>query len=416
MKCEFNHEGTEAQRPSSSAAHFAMAIVSKKSFLDECRSLIGIGDQLRLWVLCASVVAFLFFTSIAQGDWLSGADISALPMMEKAGAVYRDHGKAEDAIKIFRDHDCNCFRVRLFVNPQTDPAKAGGAVQDLAYVTKLAQRIKTAHAKFLLDIHYSDTWADPGKQFTPRAWQHLDFEALRDRVHEYTLSVLNKLDHAGARPDLVQVGNEITSGMLWPTGKVWGPPPDQIEKQWDHFAALFNAGASAVRQFDGGKHSIRIVLHIDGGGKEDRTKWFLNKIAARSFDYDILGLSFYPAWGDSIVALKQNLADAIAISNKDIFVAETSYPWHELPDIPSGTSVMRWPATPAGQKEFLHDLIALLQNQPNNHGIGFAWWYPEAIPIGHMRTWRQGYEALFDANGNALPALDEFSTTRSVAP
>jgi arabinogalactan endo-1,4-beta-galactosidase len=296
----------------------------------------------------------------------------------------------------------------LFVNPQTDPARSYGAVQNLDFVKSLARRAKASRAGFLLDIHYSDTWADPGKQITPAAWEHLDFSALRDRVHEYTLSVLTELDHAGARPDMVQVGNEITSGMLWPTGKVWGPPPDQIEKQWDHFAALFNAGASAVRSFAGKEHPIRIVLHIDGGGKEGRTKWFLNKIASRSFDYDVLGLSFYPAWGDSFDFLKQNLADATTLTNKDVFIAETSYPWHELPDIPSGTSVMRWPATPAGQKEFLRDLILLLQNQPGHHGIGFAWWYPEAIPVSHMRTWRQGYEALFDGNGNALPALDDF--------
>jgi arabinogalactan endo-1,4-beta-galactosidase len=363
--------------------------------------------------LCASVVAFLILangslvSAEAAEHWISGADISALPMMEKAGGVFRDHGKAEDAIAIFRAHGCNLFRIRLFVDPQTDPAKSYGAIQNLPYVTALAQRVKAAGGKFLLDIHYSDTWADPAKQFTPKRWEGLDFKEMKKQVGEYTTSVLNDLDKAGVRPDMVQVGNEITSGMLWPAGKVWKVPADKLETQWAHFAALFNAGAAAVRKFDGGSHSIRIVLHIDGGGKEGRTKWFLNKIVEHPFDYDVLGLSFYPAWGDSIDALKQNMADAIFLTGKDVLIAETSYPWHPLPDIPGGTKIMRWPTTPIGQKAFMSDLIALLKTEPDGHGLGFVYWYPEAISLPGMRVWRQGYEALFDQDGNALPAMEE---------
>ncbi|HWB54847.1 MAG TPA: glycosyl hydrolase 53 family protein, partial [Tepidisphaeraceae bacterium] len=322
-----------------------------------------------------------------QTDWISGADISMLPTIEKTGAVFRDRGQVGDAIKILRAHGCNLFRVRLFVNPDTNYQSSGGAVQDLGYVRALAQRIKASGAKFLLDLHYSDTWADPGKQYTPREWKDLDFEAMQKQVAEYTTSVLTDLRNAHAEPDMVQVGNEITSGMLWPTGQVWPVKEGQSEIQWDHFAALFNAGAGAVKKFDG---DIRVILHIDGGGKPGRTKWFLSRVEKHPFHYDVLALSFYPAWDDSIDALKQNLADAISMTGKDVLIAETSYPWHALPDIKGGTETMRWPTTAAGQKQFLHDLISLLQSQPGKHGIGFVYWYPEAIPVHGMHMWRQG--------------------------
>lgn len=344
----------------------------------------------------------------AAKPFIIGADISMLPTIEKSGGVFRDHGKPENAITIFRDHGFNLFRVRLFVHPNTDYLHSGGAVQDLEYVCKLAKRIKSSGGQFLLDLHYSDTWADPGKQYTPAEWKELDFPALQNRVNQYTADVLTKLKKQNTPPDMVQVGNEITSGMLWPAGQVWPVKPGKSEEQWAHFAALFNAGATAVRKFD---PSIRIVLHIDGGGKAGRTKWFLEKIAPLNFDYDVLGLSFYPAWGDSFDALKQNLSDAVQITGKDVLIAETSYPWHALPDIKGGTPIMRWPTTPAGQAQFLHDLIQLLRSVPDHRGIGFVYWFPEAIPTPKLRrVWRQGYEALFDSHGNALPALDGMNT------
>lgn len=356
------------------------------------------------------VLILLGWTSLGFGQdrpFLAGADISMLPTLEQNGAVYRQDGQPGDALKILRDHGCNLFRVRLFVHPTNDYASSWGAVQDLSYVKGLARRVKAVGGVFLLDIHYSDTWADPGKQYIPAAWKDLDFEALRQKVHDYTASVLNELQADGELPDMVQVGNEITSGMMWPAGKVLNAPPDRRDEQWRRFGQLFHAGARAVREFSTPSHPVRIVLHISGGGRAGLPKWFFSKFNQDSADYDIIGLSFYPAWNDSITALKKNMNDLIESQHKDIFLAETSYPWHPLDGI-SG-SVMQWPCTKAGQMQFLHDLISVLHAAPEGHGLGFCWWYPEAIPMRHMEIWRDGGEGLFDREGNVLPAMDLFA-------
>jgi arabinogalactan endo-1,4-beta-galactosidase len=365
--------------------------------------------QISLLPLIATIGLLTCATAeAADQPFITGADVSLVPTLEKAGAVYRLDGKPGDPIKILADHGCNLFRVRLFVNPDPDYRKTGGAVQDLAYVRDLARRIKATGAMFLLDIHYSDNWADPGKQYTPADWKNLQFDALEQKVHDYTVSVMQAFQADGDLPDMVQVGNEITSGVLWPRGNVLDVPTDQQDVQWAHFARLINAGAKAVRSFQTDSHKIRIVIHIHGGGREGLPKWFFGKFTRNPVDFDVMGLSFYPAWGDGIDALKQNLADVVQIWGKDVLIAETSYPWHELPDNHGGTSIMRWPQTPDGQKQFLHDLTEVLRAAPDHHGIGFCYWYPEAIPVPGMRIWRDGDEALFDQSGNALPALLAF--------
>jgi arabinogalactan endo-1,4-beta-galactosidase len=297
--------------------------------------------------------------------------------------------------------------VRLFVKPDPDFAKTDGAVQDLSYVRALARRIKGVGGTFLLDIHYSDTWADPGKQFTPAEWSSLDFDALERRVNDYTVSVLKDLRESGAMPDMVQVGNEITAGILWPAGKVLDAPPATEAEQWARFARLVNAGSRAVRSFQTPGHKIRIVIHIHGGGREGLPKWFFAKFNRNAVDYDVIGLSFYPAWNDSIDALKQNMADVISACGKDVLIAETSYPWREGGGIQKN-STMRWPLTAQGQKQFLQDLTAVIRSAPDHRGLGFCWWYAEAIPVPGLAVWRGGAEGLFDQNGIALAALDAF--------
>ena len=149
-------------------------------------------------------------------SFLLGADISMLARLEQRGAIYREDGKPQDAIHVFTHHGWNCFRLRLFV----DPNGQGGVVNSLDYTRVLARRIKDAGATFILDIHYSDTWADPQHQVKPAAWKDLPFEALEKKVHDYTESVIAQLKSDGCLPQIVQIGNEITPGMLWPDGQL----------------------------------------------------------------------------------------------------------------------------------------------------------------------------------------------------
>ena len=195
-------------------------------------------------------------------------------------------------------------------------------------------------------------------------------------------------------PDMVQVGNEITAGVLWPRGQVLEIPEAQQPEQWKRFARLIAAGCKAVRESQTAAHPIRIMIHIHGGGKDGMAKYFWGKFKLDPDLYDLVGLSFYPAWDDSIDSLKQNLIDATQITGKDVVLAETSYPWKELPD-KVGLATLQWPQTPEGQKQYLHDLTATLHAAPGGHGKGFIYWYPEAIPSpGLRRIWRQGYRGI----------------------
>jgi len=350
-------------------------------------------------------VLLLCVGSTRAAPFLVGADISMLPEIEKAGGIYRSDGKAVDAITIFRDHGFNLFRIRLFVNPTKDFNSSWGATQDLDYVRALAKRTKDAGATILLDIHYSDTWADPGKQTKPAAWKDLSIEALEKQVYDYTSSVLRDLQQAGAAPDLVQVGNEITPGLLWPEGKVLYAPKDQEEVQWQRFARLFSAGARAVRDCSSNDHPIRVVLHIHGGGEKGLPLWFFNKFTRNATDFDVIGLSFYPGHRESLDDLKQNLHDVIQKFNKDVLIAEVAYPWKSTDDAASAGANRRWPQTGDGQAAFARELVDVVRSAPGGHGIGVVWWYPEAIPVKGLGIWKEGAMALFDENGNALPAM-----------
>lgn len=360
-----------------------------------------------MWMSVVSWLAMGACAAVAAGAapvFYAGADISALPWLERAGAVYRDGNRPGDAIAILRSHGCNLFRIRLFVDPDRNFAHSGGAVQDLASVIALAQRVKASGAAFMLDLHYSDSWADPGHQPTPAAWAELDPVAMVTKLHDYTRDVLQRCAAAGVAPDLVQVGNEITAGILWPTAQLYKATGAAEDRQWRELADLLNAGSRAVREESAAEHrTIRVVLHVDRGGRA-APAWFFRTLQRTPVDFDIIGLSFYPSWGDSIDTLKQNLSELIGTYHKDVLICETGYPRKPLADIHE--RAMAWPQTPAGQKQFLDELIALLHAQPDGHGIGYVWWYPEAVPVAGLRVWRDGAEAWFGDDGRLQPAAE----------
>ena len=171
-----------------------------------------------------------------------GGDISALERIEQAGGAFRDGARTGDAIAILRAHGANGFRLRIFVHP----SGAEVQVNDLAYTLRMAKRVKAAGAKLLLDFHYSDTWADPGRQTIPAAWAKLGYDSLARQIEIYTADVIAQLKRAGALPDIVQVGNEIDHGMLWPVGAIGIAGADTLTG-WEHFTGLLKAGVRGVR-------------------------------------------------------------------------------------------------------------------------------------------------------------------------
>lgn len=242
-----------------------------------------------------------------------GADISFLPELESRGTKFSDNGKPGDAIQIMKDHGFNYIRLRIFnapANPKGYSPDKGFC--DLEHTKQMAKRIKAAGMKFLLDFHYSDTWADPGKQYMPDVWKDLSFQQLAQKVHEYTKHVLLAFKAQGTLPDMVQTGNEINHGILWPDGNV---------QHLDSLAILLNAGLSEVKQVN---PSIITLIHIALGGQNSESEFFLDNMISRGVSFDAIGQSYYPKWHGTLNDLDTNLRLLQKKYNKPVIVAEYS--------------------------------------------------------------------------------------------
>ena len=347
-----------------------------------------------------------------------GADISTLSQVEQQRGVYMDGDKPGDALAIFMKNGWTCFRLRIWVDPRN-------GVNGLEYTTKLAKRIKDAGGTFMLDFHYSDWWADPQKQNKPAAWTNLDFEGLVAQTRTYTAHVVKTLKDAGAEPDFVQIGNEITGGMLWPDGQVklplstvkvfWGdvkvikpPEPYNDARQWNRLIRLVKAGVGGVRSVTTPQDHVRIVIHIDCGGDWPVTKWYFDHLAKARVDYDVIGQSYYPNWHGTLENVSENLHNTIERYHKNVMIVETAYPSRQVQLSEAAVKNMVWPMTPDGQKQFLADLIRAVKEAPGERGMGVIYWHPEATFIpGSTNRW-SGPDAnsLFDAKGYPLPAMN----------
>ena len=313
-----------------------------------------------------------------------GADVSSLRQMEQQGVVFKDNEVPTPGLQILKNHGYNWVRLRLFVNPQTLP-------NDLPYTLASAKDAKAQGFKLLLDLHYADDWADPAHEPTPAAWKNLDHAQLMTTVFNYTRDTIRAFRDAGAMPDMVQVGNEITNGFLWPDGRL----PDH----WDRFANLISAGIQGVDAGRGTAPRPLIVIHIDQGGNQETTQWFFDNLISRGVAFDIIGQSFYPWWQGSLQDLRRNLQFMSKTYHKDIVIAETAYDWRTGENF--GSKKKPFPETPEGQRDFLQALAKVAFDTPNSNCIGLFWWEPMAAgPIAKR--------ALFDDDHNALPAIHVF--------
>ena len=334
-----------------------------------------------------------------------GVDLSMLPHFESAGVVYRDTQPIADLPTWVVRRGVNLIRLRLFVDPNPDYAPTAGATQNLDDTIAMALRVKAAGAAVLLDLHYSDSWADPEKQSKPAAWADLTGDALAAKVEQYTAETLRAFAAAGVAPEMVQVGNEIAPGGRWPYGKR-ADEPDTEDESWRRFASLVNAGIRGVRAADGTARKTDVLIHIHGGGRPGLPTWFFNRLANHVTDFQFIGLSFYPGNRETLATLRDNLHALAAKHPQGILVAETAYPNAHIPDLHA--TDLDYPATPAGQRQFLVDLTKTLRGVPGGKGRGWVYWYPESVPLPGEWVWHGGRAALFDAAGRALPAWDAF--------
>ncbi|OGU74236.1 MAG: hypothetical protein A2V93_08040 [Ignavibacteria bacterium RBG_16_34_14] len=357
------------------------------------------------------LIFFLDSLLFAQSsEFIKGADVSFIPQIEDLGGVYNINGVQTDPLEIFSLNEINYIRLRLWHSP------ANGYC-GLASTLQMASRIKQNGLKFFLDFHYSDSWADPGQQNKPVAWQSLSYQELVDSIYSYTLNVIQAFDEINALPDMVQIGNEIISGFLWPEGRVGGSY--NTPQQWQQFTNLLKTARNAV--LDAVPDStIPILIHIDRGGDNNGSRWFFDNLNSYQVPFDIIGQSFYPWWHGTLSDLTQNLNDLATRYNKEIIVAEAAYPWtleyfdnHNNFVWNSSQLHQGYSATVEGQFNFLYDLIEIIKNVPNNKGLGLFYWAPEYIsvqPIGS--PWEN--LTLFNFQGEALNSLSAFHEPVSV--
>jgi arabinogalactan endo-1,4-beta-galactosidase len=324
-------------------------------------------------------------------DFISGVDISSYPEISKVNPTFYDlEGNPKDFLLILKENGVNTIRLRLWVNPSNEHSS-------FEEVKKFSDELKNYGFRIWLNLHYSDTWADPGHQTTPKQWQGISFNDLKDSVYNYTKKIVSEI-----KPDYIQIGNEINSGFLHPYGEITSNP--------HQFLQLVERGITAVRE--NSKKTI-IILHYAGIAGSD---WFFNLV--KDLDYDVIALSYYPLWhGKSLDSLKNQMEYLSSTFKKKILIAETAYPFtlrwndwtHNIVGLEEQLILPEFPATPEGQQKFVKRIKTITKEIKNS--LGFCYWGAELI------AWKGPYatdgspwenQALFDFNNKALPALSEF--------
>lgn len=332
-----------------------------------------------------------------KNSFYYGADLSYVNEMEDCGASYKDeNGITRDPYNIFHDAGANLVRLRLWHTP------AWTNYSNFNDVKKSMQRAKAQGMDVLLDFHYSDNWADPGKQEIPAAWVHEidNTEALGDLLYNYTYDTLNKLADAGLLPDIVQVGNEINAMILqqepleWPIG-------------WTRNSFLINKGIKAIRDISSERNKeIGVMLHI--AQPENALWWFEQATESGVTDFDWIGLSYYPLW--STYSLDNVSTAFTTLKNtykKKIMVVETAYPF-TMDNADSANNILGndalisgYPATEQGQLDYLNKLQEVIEN---SGGEGLIYWEPAWVSTDCFTQWAQGSHwdnaTLFDHNNS----------------
>jgi arabinogalactan endo-1,4-beta-galactosidase len=329
---------------------------------------------------------------VAEDTFIRAADISFLPEIESSGTILYNNTKAEDMLTTLKTAGCNAVRIRLWKNPSNGHS-------GMTEVKALAARVKKAGMKVWLTVHYSDTWADPAVQTIPAEWENLSFTDLKTAVATYTSTIITEIN-----PDIIQIGNEINSGLLWPQG--------HLINQEVQCLALLSAASTTIRTK---APNTKIMIHY-AGVKASDTNWFFNKI--KSVDYDYIGLSYYPIWhGKDLEVVKTTINTLGKTYNKKVIIAETAYPftlgYNDWTNNIVGLDtqlVSGYPATPDGQKSFVMAIKTVVKE--SEFGLGFAYWGGEWISFkGNQAANGSTFEnqAFYDFNNKALPVLQVFN-------
>ncbi len=346
------------------------------------------------------IVSLLAATTMAR-PLLNGADLSFLPEYRDLGAKFLDGDASTDPLDSFVRRGAKLLRLRVWVHP---PKGYCSVQRTLA----LAKEAKAKGMKLLIDFHYSDDWADPQHQVTPEAWRSFDQASLSQAVYSHTKATMQRLVAQGTAPEMVQVGNEIRNGMLWPIG-------DTRETGYGPLCRLLRAGVRAVREVS---PRSQVMIHHDRGADLGVTRDFFGELKKRGVKFDVIGLSYYPWWHGTLPNLEKTLNGLAAKFNRPVMVVETAYPFSLGWKDQTGNFVGEekqlapgFPATPDGQASFLKELNRIVRAVPEGRGLGVVYWAPEYIAWPGMQS---PYEnlCLYDFEGRVLPGLNELGATQ----
>ena len=365
--------------------------------------------------------------------YVKGMDLSTLLELDRLGAKYYDHGKERDILDIMKDYDVDTIRLRIWNDPWGENHESYGAGEnDVSTTLKIAKRVSEKGFGVLMNFHYSDFWADPGKQIKPKAWEGMSVAELTQAVYDFTFDTMELFKKEGVNITMVQVGNELSNGLLWPEGKI---DVDAGVGEYDNIAAFVSAGIRAVRKSN---PDIPVMLHLDNGGNNELYRRWFDNYVARGEDFDLIGLSYYPFWHGTMDQLINNMNDMAERYHKDLIIAEVSMgytmedykAYEKLSDSerkgyatkPSLVEKIQFPMTKEGQADFMRTLLARLETVAEHRARGFFWWEPAWIPVPGSgwatpasleymhdpgpcgNEWAN--QALFDYDGNVLPTLE----------
>ena len=361
------------------------------------------------------VTASVNFTPAPSGEGqtaavrIVGADMSFTLQEEAIGNYVSENGQIAPIEQIMARNGTNYSRLRLWVDPTEGSSSLDAALA-------LGKRSSDAGMNLLLNFHYSDTWADHDDQGIPDVWKGLGMDGLTRKVRDYTRDVLGAFARQGTPVRMVQLGNEVTNGMLWPFGQIHSSG----EERWEGFAQLAKAAAAGAKESNPDDPPV-IMLHVHGGGDGKVIRKFFDNATKNQIPFDLIGLTYYPFWSGSLGSLGRNLADLAMRYDKDIIIVETGYPWTLEPS-EDGPNIVRqasmlpqheaYPPSPEGQAGYYRALRRLLANVPAGHGAGFFVWEPGWLPgVDASSNGGNGYSnlTLFDWEGRALPGVEELS-------
>lgn len=377
-----------------------------------------------------------------RDDFAMGVDASMVKTVEENGGVYyNEAGEEQDVFQIMNQNGVNFFRVRIWNTPNNlFGDKYGGGSVNTAEAISMAKRAQAANMNVMIDLHYSDFWADPSNQRTPTKWVSKDLAGLSVEVEQFTAATLNAFKNEGVNVQAIQIGNEINNGLLFPIGRLdWA----NAAKSYENIATLLKAGIKGAKAVN---PSIKTVIHLADGGSFDVFNNFFSAMATNNVDYDLIGASYYPYYHGTLEQLKHNLNNSADKFKKPIIIAEMSYGF-TVADDPDASHIYnsqmeekgKYKTSIQGQATAIRDVVNILSEVPENRGLGIFYWEPAWLPVANAGwataegqawieygdandlanvneftdgkvTWAN--QALFSYNGRMLPSLKTFTLLR----